>query len=88
MFWYGNGMSGWGYALMTVGMVVFWALVIGGFVALIRSTTTGSDTGVKPLSGPTPQQILAERYARGEIDHEEYAQRLKILESGPSGFTA
>lgn len=89
MFWYGNGMSGWGYGLMTVGMVVFWALLIGGFIALIRYTTAGSDTSAKTtLSGPTPQQILAERYARGEIDHEEYTQRLKMLESGPSSFTA
>jgi putative membrane protein len=30
MWWYGSGMSGWGYAVMTLGMVVFWALVIVG----------------------------------------------------------
>ena len=36
MFWYGGGMSGWGYALMTISMVLFWALVIFGVVALVR----------------------------------------------------
>ncbi len=30
MYWYGSGMSGWGYALMTVSMVLFWGAVIFG----------------------------------------------------------
>ena len=25
MMWYGNGMGGWGFALMMVGNVLFWA---------------------------------------------------------------
>lgn len=88
MFWYGHDIGGWGYALMTVGMVVFWVLVIGGFVALIRYMTTNPTVGnLPPQAGTTPQQVLAERYARGEIDDEEYTRRLKILNSGvtPSG---
>lgn len=39
MFWYGNGMSGWGYVLMTVSTVLFWGLAIFGVVALIRCLT-------------------------------------------------
>lgn len=34
--WYGPGMGGWGYALMTVSTVLFWGLLILGIVALIR----------------------------------------------------
>ena len=30
MWWYGSGMSGWGYALMTLGMVVFWPWSLSG----------------------------------------------------------
>ena len=30
-----------------------------------------------------PEQLLAERYARGEIDEIEYAQRLSVLRVGP-----
>jgi putative membrane protein len=30
--------------------------------------------------GPDPRAILAERYARGEISHEEYRERLSNLE--------
>jgi putative membrane protein len=30
-----------------------------------------------------PEQVLAERFARGEIDETEYAQRLSVLRVGP-----
>ena len=80
MFWYGNGMSGWGYVLMTVSMVLFWALVIAGVVALVRYL--GRDTQAAFTSPPqrhTPEQVLAERFARGDIDEEEYSRRLDTL---------
>lgn len=84
MFWYGNGMSGWGYALMTVSLVLFWGLVILGVVALIRYLARPS----RPSEGvaaprATPEQLLAERFARGEIDDEEYRSRLATLRSSP-----
>jgi putative membrane protein len=31
-------------------------------------------------AAPDPRAILAERYARGEIDHDEYRERLRHLE--------
>lgn len=68
MFWYGDGMSGWGYALMTVSMVVFWALVIGGIVVLIRYAGVSQRPSNNPIGRPNPEQVLAERFARGEID--------------------
>ncbi|MGH3780368.1 MAG: SHOCT domain-containing protein [Pseudonocardiaceae bacterium] len=65
MWWYGSGMSSWGYVLMTLSMVLFWALVIFGVVALIRFLASND----RPTaSRPTPEQLLAERFARGEID--------------------
>jgi putative membrane protein len=87
MFWYGNGMSGWGWGLMTFGSVVFWALVVFAVVFLVRYLSHG---GQRPPAGPrsygppagpapTPEQLLAERYARGEIDDEEYRRRLAVL---------
>lgn len=88
MFWYGNGMSGWGYALMTVSMVLFWGLVIFGVVALIRYLARASqrpqDTTAPP---PTPEQLLAERFARGEIDEQEYHSRLAALHGSPRSTT-
>ena len=80
MWWYGPGMNSWGYGLMTVSMVLFWALVIFGGVALVRYL--GRDERVT-AGRPTPEQILAERFARGEINEDEYQHRLDLLTRGP-----
>jgi putative membrane protein len=82
MWWYGPGMNAWGYGLMTVSMVLFWALVIFGIVALIRYIGRSSQP---TTAGPTPSQLLDERFARGEIDEEEYRRRLELMSrSSPS----
>jgi putative membrane protein len=73
MFWYGNGVSGWGYGLMGLGMVVFWALVIVLVVSVSRHNRSHHDyLGSRPVS-LTADQLLAERFARGEIDQQEYS---------------
>jgi putative membrane protein len=69
-------MSGWGYVLMSVSVVLFWALVIAGVVALVRYLSRSSQHTPGPgAARPTPEQVLAERYARGDIDDEEYRRR-------------
>ena len=84
MFWYGNGMGGWGYALMPVSMVLFWGLVILGVIALIRyfARTPQRPDGTR-AAHPTAEQVLAERFARGEIDEQEYHSRLAALRGNP-----
>jgi putative membrane protein len=79
MWWYGDGdTNAWGYVLMTVSMIPFWALVIYGVIWLVRSSGRDDRT-----FGPTvtPEDVLAERFARGEIDEEEYRRRLETLRS-------
>lgn len=84
MFWYGNGMGGWGYALMTVSMALFWGLVIFGVVALTRYLARPvRRPEALGAPRPTPEQMLAERFAQGEIDEQEYRRRLATLNSGP-----
>ncbi|GAA1909126.1 hypothetical protein GCM10009716_18840 [Streptomyces sodiiphilus] len=73
--------------LMSFGMLLFWVLIITAAVLLFRSlgrpAERGGD-GQGPWSGP--ERVLAERYARGEIDDEEYHRRLDTLRvSGPPG---
>jgi putative membrane protein len=81
MMWcYRPGMDGWGYGLMTVNMVLFWALVIFGVVALIRYLNRGDRN---TIARPGPEELLAERYARGEIDEAEYHERLDVVTHGP-----
>jgi putative membrane protein len=80
MNWYGNGMSGWGYALMTVSTTLFWGLLIVATIALVRYLRrTSQPAGNPPIHRSTPEQLLAERYARGEIDEEEYQRRMTTL---------
>lgn len=78
MHWWYDGWSWWGWLLMSVGMVAFWGLVAWVVVTLVRSP--GS-----PAASPRPsaQQLLAERFAKGEIDEDEYRARLEALRSGP-----
>ncbi len=88
MMWYGDGMTGWGYVLMTVGMVAFWALVIVGIVMLVRASTPRPTPPPPPaaaVSTPTAEEIVAMRFARGEIDEDEYRQRLNALHSHRPG---
>lgn len=83
MYWYGPGINGWGYALMTVGMVLFWGLIITGIVLLVRAAQrSGHRPEGPPLPSTAPEQILAQRYARGEIDEEEYQRRINTLRGG------
>lgn len=79
MYWYGDGMNGWGYALMTISMIVFWALVIAGGVAFLRYVSRPPQRVDAEPFRTTSAQILAERFARGEIDEAEYRQRLQTL---------
>jgi putative membrane protein len=80
MFWWGQGMSGWGYALMSVSMVLFWGVVILGIVALVRYLGRSSrPAGGAGMPRPSAEQVLAERFARGEIDEQEYQSRLATL---------
>lgn len=80
MGWYQDGMGGGGWVVMILAMVVFWALVVFAVVAIFRGTRdVGPGTG-----GPRrdPKEILEERFARGEIDVDEYRARMDILRAG------
>ena len=80
MMYWGDHMSGWGIAVMTISSLLFWGLIIAGIVALVRYTGRSTYTSAPPpAAGPAPQQVLADRFARGEIDEEEYRRRLQVL---------
>lgn len=84
MFWYGHDVSGWGWFAMSAGMILFWALVITAAVLLFRAMNRAPEQHPHTLTGPSPEQLLAERFARGDIDEEEYRRRLATLRSsGP-----
>jgi putative membrane protein len=79
-----ESMGGWGFVLLAVSSLVFWGAVIAGGVALFRYLNRTTAKTASSEIRPTPEQLLAERFARGEIDEEEFQQRLDTLRgAGP-----
>ncbi|MEU6706080.1 SHOCT domain-containing protein [Streptomyces wuyuanensis] len=87
MYWYGHGPGGWFIALMAVGATAFWILLLFGVFLLARRTGA---VGPPPAGAGRPradearaptraEEILAERFAHGEIDDEEYRRRAETL---------
>jgi putative membrane protein len=74
-------MGGWAYLLMTVNMLLFWGLLVAAAVVLARYLGGGAGAAGRFARAPgdAPEQILARRLARGEIDEEEYERRLSAL---------
>ena len=70
--------------VMSVLMVVFWGLIIAGIVALVRYLSGDRQGGRPDVGGrpPSAEEILAERFARGEIDADEYTRRRELLRTG------
>jgi putative membrane protein len=79
MMFYGGHMGGWGFALMTISGMLFWALIVTGVVLLVRCVGREGHASEQPPSPLTPEQLLAERFARGDIDQSEYVERLATL---------
>jgi len=77
MWW--NHDIGWvGWLAMTLAMAGFWVVIALIVVALVR-------TGRQPVEGDLePRKILQQRLARGEIDLDEYHERLAALEPASS----
>jgi putative membrane protein len=60
-------------------LLVFVALVVVGIILLVRFTNR---TSASPPRAGGPLLILEERFARGEIDEDEFKQRREILRGG------
>lgn len=71
--------GGWGMGFGGLFMILFWILVIVGIVVLVKWLVDQSSTA-KGLRDKSPLDILRERYARGEINREEYEQKRRDLE--------
>lgn len=74
---------GGGFGHMFFGwfmMLFFWAGLIALVALAVRWVASGSrGNGSAPFSVKTPRQILDERFARGEIDKDEFEDRKKVL---------
>jgi putative membrane protein len=85
----GMGNGNWGWIPMMIMMIAFWGGLIWIGVTLLKRNHTPALTApsVTPMatpSKPTAQEILAERLARGEIEPDEYRQRVAALVEVPN----
>ncbi len=83
MAWYWHAHDGGpGLWLWISWMVLFWGALVATGVYFIWRRPTRAD------AGPSAEEVLAERYARGEIDAEEYRQRRVVLRENQDGGRA
>ncbi len=80
---HGPGMMSWGYGMGWFGMIIvaaFWIALIVGVVFLIRWLAISMrSAGQVTSSGDSALEILKKRYARGEIDKEEFEAKKRDL---------
>ena len=86
-YWNDGWSGGWWW--MAIMMVAFWGGIIWIALTVIRHTSHAPHLqapGRAPAAPAprTPQEILAERLARGEIEPDDYRQRLDALEHRPN----
>jgi putative membrane protein len=79
----GPGMMGGGYGMGWFGgiiMIAFWIAVIMGIVFLIRWLVISTRTsGQRTYHEDSALEILKRRYARGEINKEEFEEKKRDL---------
>jgi putative membrane protein len=80
--WHDGGSGPGAWIAMALMMLIFWGIVIALVVYVIRSLTRSRPDAPRSLDQRYGIQILDERFARGEIDAEEYTQRRDLLRSG------
>ena len=84
MYWNDGGDWGWGgWLVMVLMMLAFWGLIAAVAIALIRGGLWRQPPPAPPSaeSGDTAARILDERFARGDIDADEYRTRREVLQS-------
>ncbi len=73
MYW-----NGW-WSFPMLAMWGFWILIVVLIVVLIWSLTNTQRHRPPSVGGESAEDILKKRYARGEIDRDEYHRRLEDL---------
>lgn len=70
--WPGDGAHmGW--------MWLWWIVGLGVLVLFVWAVARVAGSSAQPRAGDSPDAILKRRYARGELDRDEYERRLSDL---------
>ncbi len=78
----GNGLDGFGLAAGLTSTLLLAALL--AFAVIFLSKALPAQTARGARSGIRPEEILRERFARGEISAEEYGRSLRTLNEEPA----
>jgi putative membrane protein len=78
MMRYGWGWDGGGGFWLLIGLLLLIALIVLVVWAVMHFSRTGRAVTHDPLR-PTPNEILRERFARGEITAQEFEDAKKVL---------
>ncbi len=81
---YGWNGGGWGtgrWVFMAVMMVIFWSAIVAAVFAVVRYSHHHHHVGPQSAGDvhDNALSVLAERFARGEIDADEFAKHRELL---------
>ncbi|MFF7451557.1 MULTISPECIES: SHOCT domain-containing protein [unclassified Streptomyces] len=83
MYWNRHDMNGWDWFAMSAGTILLSALLITVAVLLFHTLNRAPE----PPHRESAERLLAERFARGEIDEEEYGHRMSVLRGDRADLT-
>ncbi|WP_369682029.1 SHOCT domain-containing protein [Malonomonas rubra] len=73
---YGDGFYGMGHGFGGIFMILFWVVII---YLIVRGTSHWTQKGSEQNSRKSAEDILKERYAKGDISKEEFEQMKQDL---------
>ena len=80
MYWFDHGMGGWGYAGMGMGMVLLFVVLLLAVALVVKSLTGDQRSSPVPrFERLSAEEILANRFAAGEISETDYRDQLAVL---------
>ena len=87
MMWNDNGLWTWGdWLAMSLMMALVWSVFAAFAMWVTRSVRDahGRGTLTRPTSTDRADEVLSERFARGEIELEEFRRRRELLHTPDS----
>lgn len=78
--WGYGQMMGFGFGFGWIFTIIFWVLIVWAIVAFVRAISGKSGDWMKNEED-SAMKILKDRYAKGEIDKEEFEQKKKDIEN-------